>query len=258
MGRIPGETAQLLTIEGCQLRIRTVGSGPVDFVLVHGIGVSARYFEPLAAELARHGTVHLVDLPGHGGLPKPGRALDLVDFASLIDAAMTRLGIGPAVLVGHSMGCQVVVEMALLRQEAATALVLLSPTANRRERTAWKQGLRLFQDAFREPLTVDVIEVSDYLRCGPRWYLALLPAMLGQKLEQRISGVHVPVRIIRGARDPISPLYWCRELADACPGTTVDNIPGEGHVMMFRSPEPVAQLCLDPAGPGGHVAAEGR
>ncbi|MGM0929139.1 MAG: alpha/beta fold hydrolase [Actinomycetota bacterium] len=258
MVKIPGETAQQLTIDGCRLRVRTVGTGPDVFVLVHGIGVSARYFEPLATELARHGTVHLVDLPGHGGLPKPDRALDLVDLARLVHGTLSRLGIGPAVLVGHSMGCQVVTELALLHPEAASALVLLAPTANRRERTAWQQGLRLFQDGFREPLAVDAIEATDYLRCGPRWYLTLLPAMLGHRLEDRIAGVRVPVRIVRGRRDPVVPLPWCRELADALPGTTVDNIDGEGHVMMFRSPGPVAQLCLAPAGPRGDAAVGDR
>ncbi|HXF03024.1 MAG TPA: alpha/beta fold hydrolase [Arthrobacter sp.] len=258
MVKIPGEASQLMTIDGCRLRVRTVGSGPAAFVLVHGIGVSARYFEPLAAELARHGTVRLVDLPGHGGLPKPKRALGLVDLARLVHGAMERLGIGPAVLVGHSMGCQVVTELALLHPGAVTAVVLLAPTSNRRERTAWKQGLRLFQDGFREPLASNAIVVTDYLRCGPRWYLSLLPAMLGQKLEDRIARVRVPVRIVRGSRDPIVPLYWCQELAEALPGTTVDNIDGEGHVMMFRSPAPVAQLCLVPAGPGGDAAVGDR
>jgi pimeloyl-ACP methyl ester carboxylesterase len=248
VAEIPGETARLLTIDGCEVRIRTVGFGPTDFVLVHGIGVSGRYFEPLAAELARHGTVHLVDLPGHGGTAKPDRALSLVDFAGLVEAAMVRLGVGPAVLVGHSMGCQVVVEMALHHPDTVAALVLLAPTANRRERTAWQHGLRLLQDGFREPLTVDMIEITDYARCGPRWYLKTLPAMLGQKLEHRIAGVQVPVRIVRGDRDPIVPLYWCRELVAACPGATVDSIPGEAHVMMFRSPGPVARLCLATAG----------
>jgi pimeloyl-ACP methyl ester carboxylesterase len=258
MSKIPGETAQLLTIGGRQLRIRTVGSGTAEFVLVHGIGVSARYFEPLAVELARHGTVHRVDLPGHGGTAKPERALTLVDYARLVHDAMERLGVGPAVLVGHSMGCQVVTELALAYPEAVTALVLLAPTANRRERTAWQHSLRLLQDSFCEPLTVDLIEFTDYARCGPRWYLKNLPAMLGQKLEQRIAGVRVPVRIVRGARDPIVPLDWCQELVDACPDATLDSITGEAHVMMFRSPGPVARLCLAPAGPDGDAAVGER
>jgi pimeloyl-ACP methyl ester carboxylesterase len=258
MVKIPGETAQLLTVEGCRLRVRTVGSGPEVFVLVHGIGMSARYFEPLAAELARHVTVHLVDLPGHGGLPKPNRALDLTDLARLVHGALSRLGIGPAVVVGHSMGCQVVTELALLHPEAASALVLLAPTANRHERTAWKQGLRLFQDGFREPPAANAIEATDYLRCGPRWYLTLLPAMLGHQMEDRIARVRAPVRIVRGSRDPIVPLSWCRELAAARPGTILDNIDGEAHVMMFNSPSTVAEFCLASAGPRGDASVGDR
>jgi pimeloyl-ACP methyl ester carboxylesterase len=40
-------------------------------VLVHGIGVSSRYFHPVAARLARFDPVYLVDLPGYGSAPNP-------------------------------------------------------------------------------------------------------------------------------------------------------------------------------------------
>ncbi|MFC3301072.1 alpha/beta fold hydrolase [Arthrobacter agilis] len=36
------------------------------FVLIHGIGMSHRYFRRLGAVLAAHGDVHLIDLPGYG------------------------------------------------------------------------------------------------------------------------------------------------------------------------------------------------
>ncbi len=49
---------------------RTPSAAPRDarpaFVLVHGIGVSSRYFHPVAAFLAEHGTVYAIDLPGYG------------------------------------------------------------------------------------------------------------------------------------------------------------------------------------------------
>ncbi|MHA6513858.1 alpha/beta fold hydrolase [Tessaracoccus sp. Z1128] len=42
-----------------------------DFVLIHGIGVSARSYGPTAVELANHGDVHLIDLAGYGRSPRP-------------------------------------------------------------------------------------------------------------------------------------------------------------------------------------------
>src|SRR3982751_3353809 len=54
------------------------------FVLVHGIGVSSRYFQPLASELARRGRVFLVDLPGYGAAPNPRRDVSLADHAGVL------------------------------------------------------------------------------------------------------------------------------------------------------------------------------
>src|SRR4051812_20700615 len=54
------------------------------FVLVHGIGVSSRYFQPAAAELAKLGTVYVVDLPGYGAAPNPRRDVSIKDHAAVL------------------------------------------------------------------------------------------------------------------------------------------------------------------------------
>lgn len=56
----------------CQVPEKT---GP-DFVLVHGIGVSARMYGPTAVELAQRGDVHLIDMAGYGRRAAPGPRLD--------------------------------------------------------------------------------------------------------------------------------------------------------------------------------------
>jgi pimeloyl-ACP methyl ester carboxylesterase len=257
VSQTPG-SREMVTVEGHEFHVRTMGSGDEAFVLVHGIGVSGRYFMPLANVLARRGRVYLVDLPGFGGTRKPRRTLSLADHARLLAGLLARLQVGPAVLVGHSMGCQVAIELALRSPAAAPALVLVGPTTNPRERVAWRQGLRLLQDSCRETPLINFIVFSDYARCGPRWYLKTLPEMLGQRPEERISGVRVPVLILRGARDPIVPDYWTSELAAACPGAHAATIDGAAHVAMFRRPEAVAAHCLRLAAGTGNRPAEGN
>lgn len=57
-----------------------------DFVLVHGIGVSARSYGPTAAELAQQGDVYLIDLPGYGRSPRPDIDMHIEDFLPRISA----------------------------------------------------------------------------------------------------------------------------------------------------------------------------
>src|SRR4051812_45362539 len=88
--------------------MRTIAGPPgPHFVLVHGIGVSSRYFGPTTTALTKYGTVHLVDLPGHGHAPKPKYNVSIEGHARALGALLRKKGIPDPVLIGHSMGCQV-------------------------------------------------------------------------------------------------------------------------------------------------------
>lgn len=239
-------------IDGYDVDVRTYGrssagsaSGP-HFVLIHGIGASSRYFKRLTAELAADSVVHTVDMPGFAATRRPDRQLEMADFARITREALTAAGVQtPAVLVGHSMGCQVAVEMALQEPGAAKGLVLLGPTINNDERSAPMQALRLFQDTFREPLAANAIVFSDYARAGMRWYLRTLPVMIRHRMEERISGVEVPTVLVRGGRDPIVPADWLERLRTACPSARTAEVPGQGHVVMYSRPAETAVYCRE-------------
>lgn len=233
---------QRVKVQEYDVDIRTYGSGSRHVVLVHGIGASGRYFSRLVQVLARTGTVHTLEMPGFGSTPRPSRTLAMADFAAINVQALQAAGIGPAQWVGHSMGCQVVTEMALSAPELVTSVVLLSPTINRGERHALVQGLRLAQDCLREPAAVNWMVFSDYLRAGPRWYLRTLPRMVGHRLEERIGGVQAPLALVRGARDPIVPSDWIQVLAAARPGAVAVELPEQPHVCMFTEPEQTAAV----------------
>ena len=234
---------QRVRVREYDVDIRTYGSGAAQVVLVHGIGASGRYFSRLVEELAKTSTVHTVEMPGFGSAPKPARgSLDMADFAAVTCDALRAAGIGPAQWVGHSMGCQVVTEMALYAPDLVTSVVLLGPTINRGERHAVLQGFRLAQDCLREPPAINWILLTDYLRAGPRWYLRTMPKMVRHRLEERIGKVQAPVTLVRGARDPIVPSGWLQELAAARPGAVAVELPRQPHVCMFTEPAQTAAL----------------
>ncbi|MBP3035097.1 alpha/beta hydrolase [Arthrobacter sp. zg-ZUI100] len=238
---------QRVKVREYDVDIRTYGSGSRQVVLVHGIGASGRYFSRLVEVLAQTATVHTLEMPGFASVPKPSQSLEMDDFAAINIAALRTAGIGPAQWVGHSMGCQVVTEMAVQAPELATSVVLLGPTINRGERHAALQGLRLAQDCLREPPVVNWMLLTDYLRAGPRWYLRTMPKMVGHRLEERIGRVTPPVTLVRGGRDPIVPARWVQELAAARPGAVAVELPGQPHVCMFTRPVETAALLEEAA-----------
>lgn len=218
---------------------RDDGDGPV-FVLVHGIGVSSRYFQPTAAELARLGRVYLVDLPGYGAAPDPKRDVSLDDHADVLAAFLSASAIGAPVVVGHSMGAQVVARLALRHPGLVSSIVLMAPTLPPEARTFRRAIGRLLRDGLREPPIVNLIATADYLiRCGIPYGLRQMPHLLGDRLETIVPAITLPTLVIAGHRDPIAPSAWSQHVASLIPGARFAEVIG-AHVVMFTDPETIA------------------
>jgi pimeloyl-ACP methyl ester carboxylesterase len=220
-------------------RLDAASSVSLDtIVLVHGIGVSSRYFSRLALDLAATATVISIDLPGFGPNKRPRRQLSVEDLGGLVAEYLVTAGISSPLLIGHSMGAQVVVETA--RRMSAAGLVLIGPVVDERAPTAVQQGMRLARDVAHETPSSNWIVLTDYLRSGIRWYLTELPAMLGYRIEETLPLVDVPVLVLRGAKDRVAPEGWARSLARRASGSRVVSVPGAGHVVQHTATAAVA------------------
>ena len=100
-----------------------VGHGP-PVVLVHGLGCDRHVWDELAGKLAATHTVVTVDLPGHGAAPAEEHP-DADRIARAIAATLHAEKLGPAVIVGHSLGGFVGAHVPVVAPEAARALVLV-------------------------------------------------------------------------------------------------------------------------------------
>jgi pimeloyl-ACP methyl ester carboxylesterase len=217
---------------------RDTGRAPV--VLVHGIGMSHRYFARLHDALSEDSAVYSIDLPGFARLPKPGFDVNVVAMARGLAEAIEALDVGPVILVGHSMGSQWVVEVAAERPDLVSHVVAMGPVTDDEHRSALAQALALGRDSLGEPPLVNAIVFTDYLRCGIPWYLAQVRHMVAYPIEDRVARLEVPLLIIRGEHDPIAGLQWCRRLRDRAPSAALVTIPGRYHVAQFSSPRAVA------------------
>ena len=231
------------------LAFRVLASGPDSadrpaIVLVHGIGVSHRYLSRLHDLLAKERRVFSIDLPGFAGLPKPSADVDIPAMGQALGRVVESLGVAPVVLLGHSMGTQWVVEAALQRPEMVTDVVIMGPVADSAHRSMLAQSAALAVDTLGETPGVNAIVLTDYFRCGVPWYLTQLRHMLAYRLEDRVPELPCPLLVVRGSRDPIAGLEWCRQLRDAAPAGTLVQIPGGFHVAQHSAPKAVASAIL--------------
>ncbi|MGB1503967.1 MAG: alpha/beta fold hydrolase [Acidimicrobiales bacterium] len=98
-------------------------------VLVHGSGMNRTVWQLQTRYLAHHGyRVAAVDLPGHGG--SDGPCLETIpEMGGWIGRVIDELGLGPAHIVGHSMGTFIAIEAAAQRPEVVASLVLVGTAA---------------------------------------------------------------------------------------------------------------------------------
>jgi pimeloyl-ACP methyl ester carboxylesterase len=199
------------------------------FVLVHGLGVSSAFFVPLAHELAPYGRVLLFDLPGFHDLPKPKHRMAIVDFADVVKRALDELQVIDPLLVGHSMGAQVVTEILAQYPQYSTAAMLVGPVVVPGERSLPIVLGRFVQSAVFEPPGNLVAALAAYARAGFRWISDTAPKVLAYPLDERLALARTDLMLVAGVHDRISPAWWREQLADGRPGARVVTLAHASH-----------------------------
>src|SRR5580704_14077469 len=101
------------------------GKGYPALVFVHGFGCALSDWDAQVAHLSpRHLTV-AVDLRGHGTSPGTAAECSIERFGADVAEVIQALALPPAVLVGHSLGCRVVIEAALQAPAQTAGVVLI-------------------------------------------------------------------------------------------------------------------------------------
>ena len=230
--------------------VARAGHGPPEVVFVHGLGMSTGYLEPtmLAAE-SRGFAVSGLDLPGFGETEVPGGGvLSLAELAAVLIGWFRTRGIASPIIVGQSHGCQVIVEAVAREPGLASALLLNAPTMLAEHRSVLAMFWRVAMDSPREPLALVPYVVRDYLRAGPRRLLATLEDALRDRIEDKLPRLEMPVMVVCGARDPVSPPAWGSRLASLAgsavgvvpTAATFRSVPGAAHAVPFSHPEVVS------------------
>jgi pimeloyl-ACP methyl ester carboxylesterase len=99
------------------------GAGAPTLVFVHGWSCDRRYWSGQLHPLAGRYQTVAVDLAGHGDSGVGRRAWTMAAFGDDVVAIVEQLGVGELVLVGHSMGGDVIVEAALRLGDRVAGLV---------------------------------------------------------------------------------------------------------------------------------------
>ena len=212
-------------------------------VLVHGLAVSHRYLMPLAARLAGHHPVHVIDLPGFGLSGDPGRVLNVPEHADHLADWLEATGLPRTVVLGNSFGCQVAVHLAVRYPDRVRGLVLVGPTIDPAARTAFRQILRWLGDtALEDPLQLPIL-LRDLRDAGPHRVAETLAHALRDPIEHKLPLISMPVLVTRGSREPIVPMAWAKAATRLLPFGELAVVPGP-HNANYAAADHLAELVL--------------
>jgi len=214
-------------------QIRAPHTDPV--VLVHGLGVSSRYMLPTLVLLAPRYRVFAPDLPGFGHSTKPPHTLSLAELAESLADWMSATGLDRAVLLGNSLGCQVITTFAQHHPHRLSRAVLVGPTFDPQTSSPWRDGLQLLLDAPRERPSETPLAVADYWRAGPRRIWATLTEALHSPVQTQLTHLKAPTLVVRGGRDPIVSQHWAQQVTDLLPDGTLVRIPDAPHAVNYSA-----------------------
>ena len=103
------------------------GSGDKTIILVHGLASNAGFWRYNIPELAKHFRVIAVDLPGYGKSEKGDYSYTMSFYADQIKKLIDELQLKNVVYVGHSMGGQIGIKLAIKYPTLLNKLILASP-----------------------------------------------------------------------------------------------------------------------------------
>jgi len=231
---------------GATLVYEDFGTGARPIVLLHGIGMGRSVYIDLIQRLSERGGHRLIgiDLPGFGEAPEPVRTLTMERHADLVAAFLRSRGIRDAVVLGHSMGSQIAAEVAARHPDVVSALILAGPTVDSTARSIRVQAGYLLRDLIGERPVVLWRGAREYLRGGPH-LIRKMRATIVHEPEKAYPRVPVPTLVVRGQRDPLAPMSWCRTIVDSIPDARFEEIPDHGHGTLISDSGAAAERISD-------------
>jgi 2-hydroxy-6-oxonona-2,4-dienedioate hydrolase len=213
-------------------------------VLVHGLVVSSRYMIPLAERLAGRAHVYAPDLPGFGRSDHPDRPLDIAGLADALAGWMRATDIERAALIGNSMGCQVIADMALRYPSLVARAVLVGPTTDRHGRHVLEQLRRLLAAGPYEAPGLLGVQLRDTWSAGLRETLATARYAIDDRIETKLPALTMPVLVVSGEHDSLAPPRWAAELAGLLPHGQLHILAGGGHALNYSAPDQLLEIVV--------------
>ncbi len=256
--------SEFVDIDGLSVHFKAAGAGEPAFLLLHGFGASVFSWRDVLPEFAQWGRVIAYDRPAFGLTERPTTWTGANPYSAAYQTALVlglldALGQRQVILVAHSAGARVAVDVALTQPQRVMGLILVDPaisvshstwrwllpllhtpqldrlgpllvrsiarTGDAGIRRAWHDQAKLTSEVFagyRKPLRADNWDVAlwEFTRADR--------APLAVAQLQQIA--RIPTLLITGDDDRIVPAAQTIALAGVIGSSELRVLPQCGHL----------------------------
>ena len=194
-----------------------------------------------------------IDLPGFGKSEAPKSPWRVSDYADAVRSLIERTGSRSVVLIGHSFGGRVAIQLAATSPDRVRKLILVDSAGIRTEprgkilkRIAAKILKPIFSPGFMRPLRKKI-----YTLIGSEDYIAT-PALtetflniVNEDLRPNLPLIKTETLLIWGDRDAETPLETGELMQRLIPDSKLLVLPGAGHFSFLDQPEEFLNALTD-------------
>ena len=242
------------------------GAGSPPLVFVHGFGCAHEDWRMQVDRFSGTRQVLACDLRGHGRTPGAPEDCTIERYGADVAELLGALD-SPAVLVGHSMGCRVVLEANRASSGRVAALALVDGSRmGTGDAAQAEEAMRaaieftgypafaeaLFSQMFFKPSAESAHIIQRAKRLPAKVGMALFPAMVrwdAAQMEYALSAVRAPLLAIQSTtlnadrkRVPLRPgetTPWLELVRRRVPAARIEIVPGVGHFAQIEAGEQV-------------------
>jgi pimeloyl-ACP methyl ester carboxylesterase len=228
----------------------------VPMLLLHGYTDSWHSYSRVLPQLPR--TVHAYALSqrGHGDSDRPADGYHTRDFAADLANFMDALNIGPAVIVGHSMGSLIAQRFAIDYPDRVLGVVLVGSFVSLKNnddvKDFWNTTLSKLGDTVEPELAIEFQRstlarpvpqeffdtvVQESLKFPARLWKKVLKELMEEDHTEELNRIKAPTLIIWGDQDVFVRRSDQQILATSIPNSQLSIYEGTGHSPQWEEPD---------------------
>lgn len=243
------------------VHIRVTGQGS-PLLILHGWGSSSRVMMPVAEQLKEIRTCYVMDLPGFGDTPEPGRPWSISDYTDLVQSYINDTFTDKVDLLVHSFGGRITLKLCArpFGADRINKVVITGGAGMKPKRSAGYYIRKYTAKALKAPFMLLPTGLRDrsleWLRSTSIWkklgsgdYSKLSGVMretfvlsVTEHLEGCLPLIPHDILLIWGRNDDATPVYQGKRIEEGLQKSGIVVIEDAGHYAFLDKPKQFAAI----------------